>query len=77
MIKMNVLLRMLFLFQTIPIITLDVPFKQRQRERERERERLKFIWQSKKPRVKMKIYKQRKGVVWERQILKRISLHVV
>ena len=57
-IKVNVLPRMLLLFQTIPIVTLDLPFRQWQRYIS------KFIWQVKKPRVKVKILqaKERGGL---------------
>ena len=53
-IKMNVLPRMLFLFQTILILTTDLPFKQWQKDIS------KFIWQGKKPRIKYKLLQDAK-----------------
>jgi len=48
-VKMIVLLRIIFLFQTIPVLKNNAPFKQWQRDIS------KFIWQGKEPRVKYKI----------------------
>nr|GEZ82414.1 hypothetical protein [Tanacetum cinerariifolium] len=53
-IKMNVLPKMMFLFQTIPVIISDAPFKEWQKDIS------KFIWQGKKPRVKYKILQDAK-----------------
>ena len=47
-IKMNVLPRMLFLFQAIPIISSEKPFRDWQKELSN------FIWQGRKPRIKFK-----------------------
>lgn len=53
-IKMNILPRMMFLFQIIPILTTHVPFKQWQKDIRR------FVWQGRKSRVKCKIFQNTK-----------------
>lgn len=47
MIKTSILPRIMFLFQTMPILIIDVPFKQWQK--------VMFAWQGNKRRVKYKI----------------------
>lgn len=49
MLKMIALPRMLILFQTILVLTVDVPFKQWQKDIS------KFVWQAKKPWVVYKV----------------------
>lgn len=46
--------RMMFLFQTLPILTNDLPFKQWQKDLS------KFLWQGEKTQVKMKIFQDAK-----------------
>lgn len=58
-IKMSILLRLLFLFQTIPIILKQTFFQ------ELKKITMKFVWAGKKPRVKMKSlqdFKHRAGM---------------
>lgn len=43
-INMNVLLRMLFLFQIIPVLTIDVLFKQRQKDISKFVQRDEKLW---------------------------------
>lgn len=54
LIKMNVLPRMLFLFQIIRILIKDSSFKQRQKDI------YKFIWQNIKTRIKYKLLQDAK-----------------
>uniref|UniRef100_A0A8D0E7E3 ribonuclease H n=1 Tax=Salvator merianae TaxID=96440 RepID=A0A8D0E7E3_SALMN len=52
--KMNVLPRVMFLFQSIPIIIKDEVFKKWQKDLTR------FIWQGKKPRIRFKLMQDAK-----------------